>query len=420
MPWWCVQDECKRQSAFNYKYELKAIYCNEHKLNGMVNVKDKRCMNDNCNWRPIYNIEGESRGIYCKEHKLNGMVDVISKQCMQNECKRRATFNIEGESRAIYCNEHKLNGMVDVRSKRCIYNYCKRQPTFNFEGELRAIYCNDHKLNGMVNVKSKRCAHDNCKRQPTFNIEGESRAIYCKEHKMNGMVDVKSKRCAHDECKRIPTFNYEGESNAIYCNEHKLNGMVNVISKRCKSPWCSTRPSNNKYEGYCLYCFMHLFPDKPILRNYKTKERSVVEHVKSNFPDFEWIADKIVQGGCSRRRPDLLLDLHDQILIVEIDENQHIDYDCSCENKRIMQLSQDLGHVPIVFIRFNPDDYRKNGSNVTSCWGQNKNGFCVVKKSKTREWEMRLNALDESIRYWSAPENKTNKLIEVVQLFYDI
>jgi hypothetical protein len=43
---------------------------------------------------------------------------------------------------------------------------------------------------------------------------------------------------------------------------------------------------------------------------------------------------------------------------IEIDENQHVAYDCSCENKRIMELSQDVGHRPIVFIRFNPDGYK--------------------------------------------------------------
>ena len=49
-----------------------------------------------------------------------------------------------------------------------------------------------------------------------------------------------------------------------------------------------------------------------------------------------------------------------QIIIIEVNENQHIAYDCSCENKRIMKLSQDVGHKPIVFIRFNPDDYEEN------------------------------------------------------------
>ena len=48
------------------------------------------------------------------------------------------------------------------------------------------------------------------------------------------------------------------------------------------------------------------------------------------------------------RRPDLELDLLYQIVI--IDENQHIDYDCSCENKLIMELSQDIAHRPIYSI----------------------------------------------------------------------
>ena len=50
-----------------------------------------------------------------------------------------------------------------------------------------------------------------------------------------------------------------------------------------------------------------------------------------------------------------------QIIIVEIDEYQHENITYSCENKRIMEISQDLGHRPIIFIRFNPDEYLLNG-----------------------------------------------------------
>ena len=50
-----------------------------------------------------------------------------------------------------------------------------------------------------------------------------------------------------------------------------------------------------------------------------------------------------------------------------------------------MEISQDLGHRPIVFIRFNPDKYEKNGENITSCWGNNKKGICVVKKKRRME-----------------------------------
>ena len=84
-------------------------------------------------------------------------------------------------------------------------------------------------------------------------------------------------------------------------------------------------------------------PDKPVFRNYKTKEYSVAQFVKTAFQDLSWIADKRISDGCSKRRPDLFLELENQIIIIEVDENQHTDYDCSCQNKRIMELSQDVG-----------------------------------------------------------------------------
>ena len=108
------------------------------------------------------------------------------------------------------------------------------------------------------------------------------------------------------------------------------------------------------------------------------------------------------------------------MIIIEVDENQHSDYDCSCENKRIMELSQDVGHRPIVFIRFNPDNYKKrDGTNVSSCWGTDGNGICVVKKSKKKEWQGRLNCLKNTIDYWIVQENKTNKTVETIELFHD-
>jgi hypothetical protein len=175
---------------------------------------------------------------------------------------------------------------------------------------------------------------------------------------------------------------------------------------------------SKKYEGYCLRCYIYTFPDKPVSRNYKTKEFAVVEYIKRVFANLDWTADKRVVGGCSKRRPDISVDLGYQILIIEIDENQHTLYDCSCENKRIMELSRDYGHRPIVFIRFNPDKYKNNGKMIPSSWGYTQNGICVVKRKK--DWQTRLAALGETIQYWTDPKNITNKLIEVTQLYYDI
>jgi hypothetical protein len=343
------------------------------------------------------------------------MVNVVSKCCV--DCNKRPTFNKECETKALYCLEHKKEGMVDIINKPCKSDGCKRRPTYNKEGNTKALYCSEHKTEDMVDVINNTCL--DCNKYPAFNKEGLTNSLYCSEHKKCGMVNVRIKNCVHEGCKKQPTYNNECETKALYCSEHKKCGMVDVKHRTCKTYLCSTLVQK-KYDGYCRFCYMNLFPDKPVSRNYKTKEYAVVEYVKTKFPDMSWVADKIIPDACSKRRPDLLLDLGYQVIIVEVDENQHADYDCSCENKRIMELSQDVGHRPIVFIRFNPDEYEKDGTIITSCWGCDKNGLCVIKKSKKNEWADRLRVLEENINYWVNPENTTSKTIETIQLFYDV
>ncbi len=414
----CIYDNCQTQSSYNYDGQSKGLFCMAHKLDGMINVKNKKCIHSNCNKYPNFNIDGQSKGLYCYDHKLDGMIDVITKRCLYDNCKKIPVFNIDGQSKGLYCYDHKLDGMINVITKKCLYDNCKKIPVFNINGQSKGLYCYDHKLDGMIDVITKRCLYDNCKKIPVFNIDGQSKGLYCAIHKKEGMVDIKHKKCIHSNCKKSPNFNIDGQSKGLYCYDHKLDGMINVITKKCKTPLCLTQ-IKNKYDGYCMFCYINLFPDKPVSRNYKTKESAVVKYIKSKYPDFTWITDKKIQGGCSKKRPDLLLDLGYQVIIVEIDENQHIDYDCSCENKRLMELSLDLGHRPIIFIRFNPDDYILNGQKITSCWSINTLGLSTVKISKKTEWDKRLETLSSQVEYWSNPDNKTNKTVEVINLFYD-
>ena len=184
---------------------------------------------------------------------------------------------------------------------------------------------------------------------------------------------------------------------------------------------CKLVYKSKKYNNHCMNCFIHLFPDQPVCRNYKTKETAVAQFVTQKFSNFTWNLDKKIVDGCSKRRPDLMCDLGYQVIIIEVDENKHDNYDCSCENKRIMQLSQDVGHRPIVFIRFNPDNYiNSNNEKKTSCWGITpKTGIIKIKNNKNDEWNERLEILNLQILYWSNKENKTTKTIEIIHLFYD-
>ena len=239
----------------------------------------------------------------------------------------------------------------------------------------------------------------------------------CKEHNhvKSSCVECGGSRiCPHKKRQNVCI-----ECNGSLCCVHKkLKYYCKECdgSRLCKSDWCEIMTSK-KYEGYCLRCFVHLFPDKPNTRNYKTKEKCVADNVTESFPQFTWVADKRIQDGCSKRRPDLLLDLGSHIIIVEIDENKHTDYDCSCEHKRLMELSQDLQHRPIVFIRFNPDDYtNQDNVLVKSCWKVNKLGVMQIMKTKESEWNEKMECLKQQIQYWV--DNPTEKTVEIVELFY--
>ena len=193
--------------------------------------------------------------------------------------------------------------------------------------------------------------------------------------------------------------------------------MVNVRSKRCFT--CPTLAEKKQYKGYCYRCFIHTFPDNSVVRNHKTKERTVADFVRQRFPDVDIVLDQRIQGGCSGRRPDILLDMGSHVVIIEIDENQHGDYDCTCENKRLMELFQDAGNRPMCMIRFNPDQYRdQHGKSVPSCWGYTKDrGLCVVKDKYKQVWEKRLDVLKQHIDHIiDAP---TKKEVDVLHLFYD-
>jgi len=259
--------------------------------------------------------------------------------------------------------------------------------------------------------KNKKCEH------------GKRKSYYCKscggsafcEHgkrKSRCIPCGGSQICEHGKRKSIciPC------GGSQICEHGKLKSYCKSCggSSLCKSSWCETK-GITKYNGYCLPCCIQICPEIKVSRNYKTKEKDVVDRIKEIFPDFTWVSDKRIKDGCSLRRPDLLLDIGSHVIIIEIDENKHSGY--SCENKRLMQLSKDLNHRPIIFIRFNPDSYKDNdGKTISSCWGLNKVGVMTIKKPKEKEWNMRILTLKNQIQYCISNESK--KMIEIIELFY--
>lgn len=452
----CEIDGCKIKPSFNLPDERKGLRCKKHKTDEMVNVIDAKCDEEDCKISPSYNYEGNKKGLYCVTHKKDGMVNVVSKRCIYENCKIAPHFNYINENTGLYCAKHKKENMINISSTKCAFDGCMIEPPFNFKGEKKGLYCVKHKLDGMINVVSKRCAEDECDTLPVYNYKECKTGLYCLKHKKDEMIDVTKKNCIENDCNKRACYNYETENSGIYCSKHKKENMIdfshrrckecnkiaiynyeyctvadycsnhkkkNMIdifnkNKRCKSELCTTYATSKKYRGYCLYCFVNLFPDEKVSKNYKTKEKAVTDFIKETYINYNIICDKTIKNGCSKRRPDILIDLNTHVIIIEIDEEQHNLYDDTCENKRIMEISQDLGHPNIVFIRFNPDAYTdKNNKRITSCWSISSNGISIVPKNKKKRWIDRLTALKSIIDKWII--NIPEKHITIEKIFYD-
>jgi hypothetical protein len=417
----CFELDCPKRANYNYSTEKSALYCATHKKDNMIDINHIKCVENDCPTRANYNYSTQTKPLYCATHKKDNMIDVISTKCIENGCNKQPTYNLSTKHKPIYCLKHKTDNMIDVIHDKCMEIDCLKQPTYNISSETKAIYCFTHKKDNMIDLVHNKCIEPDCIKRMLYNLPTKSKALYCFNHKKDNMVCFNTNRCIEDDCTKRPTYNFSTETKPLYCLQHKKDSMINVINARCKTHMCSTIVSNKKYKGYCMRCFIHLFPDEKVAFNYKTKERATLEYILEYFKHsgYTWIADKTINNGCSKRRPDLLLDLGYQVIIIEIDENQHDVYDCSCQNKRIMELSTDVGHRPIIFIRFNPDGYINNKTKIRSCWCIDGRGICVVNKSKQAEWTLRLKSLSDQVEYWTDTNNKTDKTVEIIQLFYD-
>lgn len=395
---YCMVENCGKRSSYGLKTDKSPTYCGMHgEVLGMINIVSKICLYGNCPKQAVFGLSTDKSPTYCGVHgKPLGMIDIKSKRCLQNKCPKQPTFGNLDDTSPTYCEPHGvILGMINIKSKKCLQDGCTKQPSFGNSDDKVAIYCGPHGAPlGMVDIKHKRCLYLSCdNKTPTFGLPDDKVATYCGEHgKLLGMIDIRSKRCLQKECDiKNPVFGYTNDKNGTYCETHKLIGMINIVSKKCET--CNSTQMNSKYKPNCARCHFYLNPDDPRIINYKTKEQAYMTALLEAFPQFK--LDKTINGGCSKRRPDGFLDLLTHVIIIEIDENEHKSYDNTCNNRRTMELSQDVDHRPIVFIRLNPDSYKLNGTRMKGSFSLTKktNELKIVKK----EFNKRLNSLIKSV-----------------------
>lgn len=473
----CKNAECWSEPAYNFFGEKSGIYCAKHKEPGMEDVKHKKCQHideqtGRCLKNATYGIEDGEKQKYCHPHSLlyDGMMVIRSKLCQhisdENvKCTKRAGWNVPGTKMGKWCKVHKKAGDEFVIKKlECIEEGCTTAPIYNYSYETKLLYCKLHKKPGMENISDKKCAAEGCGKGATHGKKGTNEKIFCGTHRQDGMVDNKSAMCQHLDCGKYATYskkgtkikifcaehadkstmennkskkciqckerlamcNYEGLTQRLYCCRCRLIGMVSLCVTICKNSYevnggiykCQTRAQPEKYDGFCFRCFTMLFPEEPRVRNFRTKEYAVYEFIKHCYPTLDIVYDKVVKNGCSKRRPDMLIQMHSYNIIIEVDEEQHSRYEDLCENKRMMEIFMDLGNKPLVMIRFNPDDYYdSNGEKVKSCWSYNQQHIAIINRNKKNEWNERLHTLQNTLN--NHIENVPVKDLDIVYLYFD-
>lgn len=386
----CLQDGCNKCPNFNYIGKKNGLYCNNHKLANMINVKSKKCVFVGCTTRPSFNTPGNLSGIYCATHALPGMIDVLEKRkCIYTKCNKNAYYNYTGEKHGKYCREHADPKMICLKGERCTYPKCFKRPNYNYPNQNKKLYCKSHKLEGMVDVRHDRCSHVGCDKRPGFNFRNELRAMYCKEHALPNMMDVITDRCSYPNCEIRANYG-KLFNRKEHCKKHSNVNEYLQNNPKCLTSGCLEHPLyTDKIDNYPLRCELHkLINDKNVIETpckncglpnfinestllcndcsdfiikkvHKAKEHRIKEILDSNNIKYESY-DRPIDGGCTKYRPDFVIDYGTFKVIVEVDENQHKSYACDCEVARMCMIHQDMGGIPVIFIRFNPDSYKVN------------------------------------------------------------
>jgi len=205
---------------------------------------------------------------------------------------------------------------------------------------------------------------------------------------------------------------------------HELNeAQGDVVIRRigAKAPptciICDANDALKAYDGHCRRCWEHSFPEEVQVGHFHSKEKSFTLPLKELYADnddIQVVLDKTINGGCSRRRPDAFIDVLSHVIIVEIDEHQHKQYDQTCEERRIMELSEDVAHRPVVFIRLNPDEYYHDGEFVQSAFHISKRGIAIKRIAEyTKRWDLLEAAVNEHIH------EQPSKTITIVKICFD-
>jgi very-short-patch-repair endonuclease len=181
---------------------------------------------------------------------------------------------------------------------------------------------------------------------------------------------------------------------------------------------CETKTEKHS-DGYCEKCHKFTFPTIKEV-NVRAREKAVIAYVRMNFRDvgLKFQFNRQVCKGVPWR-PDIVIELSDRIIIIEVDEGQHLQYDFNKDGLRTKQLIEACGQKHVYVVRFNPDEYLDGDArHQEGCWCYMEDGQRVLKSAKM--WAIRLMMLKRTLdTILRATPHKSTPECHTYHLFFD-
>jgi hypothetical protein len=463
--------ECKNGTA-NWNYAVDKAVLEKYSLEDLRKIKANKELLKNVSddIKELVKTQCEfSSGLYCRECATKKYQDNIShvymSKCISKNCNSTASYGNPTDMRMIYCakcaeelNRINPNSYINCRHEKCVIcgniaNFGDSEGIRSTKGKLKKMYCakcandinnsaNDTNVNTTVVVNNANDntnmavnnandnttavvnnANDNTNMAVNNANDNTNKTTDKPKYNSSGrqIIDTIHKKCEYNEnntkCYTHANFGFNSKQ-PQWCEKHgrQLHGdkVFNIVAKICAEPGCNIQATKKLYGNYCYKCFVKNNPDSLIIRNYRIKEFAVLEYISSWYKGVI-ISDKTIQGGTSKRRPDILIQLENVNIICEINEYGHENYDKNDYFPRINDIYNDLNKKPLIYINFNPDKYiNSENKELKSCWNSDFSGKAVI--GSQNNWNKRLEVLKENIEYWIT-NAATTADINVVNLF---
>lgn len=200
-----------------------------------------------------------------------------------------------------------------------------------------ATHTYDHKL--------ARCRDCGLVKSPKYGLPGD-KPLWCKPcGDKRGAVLLRG-LCV--DCGLVcACYNLPGKKNGKWCAACALpHGGVALYARRCEA--CGITYLKG-HHTVCASC------DTSGTRPSRVREKQVAKWLLDAGMRWTSWDKQLPESSCGRYRPDFTFEVATHVVVLEVDEFEHARPGYECDNRRMLDVYNAYGGMPVVFVRYNPD-----------------------------------------------------------------